>query len=284
MFAQSLIPNVGGFIRTKSIQDHVSVARIENSEEMCSPAVLIGPRVFLTAAHCTPLIASNGLVKVYGPGFNKIIRVKAVTMSLITDDDFFSGDDCRTLIQSLPDGVTLTDQYLAKCWFKGGAADIALLVADQDIQSPMLSLGGIAPQNMEVISRLAEISKCGGDQGFFNRSQFKVFELNNSQVVLENFNVGSAQSNLSKCGGGSGGIYYRTLQDGSINIVGIHSASIQNAGPYTIYGKKIFLSTNLFGGTNLFATEPMDWLIHQIAKFGLQICGINLTCHPVKLK
>ena len=282
-FALSGLENIGELVPTSFLTTRMTFARIETKEEMCSPAVLIGPRTFLTAAHCTPLIPSDGVVKVIGPSIVTSVKVEIISMPVIRDDDFFAGKRCRRVIDGVVSGDTLSPLQLGGCWFNGGAGDIALLVTDQDIQASFVALDLNPTREGELLNRIGENATCGGDQGFFHRVHLKVSSFTGSQMVLENKGAGPIQDGLSACGGDSGAIYYREDADKGIRVVGVHSASISSAGPYKILGKNIYLPTGYFGGTNLAEAKSTSWLKREAASRKLQICGLNLACAPVSL-
>ncbi len=267
----------GQLVPVSEINQRLITAMLKSTKEWCTPAVLIGPRTFITAAHCTFLVPSNGMLKVVGPSISQFIHVQVISTPAVTDDDFFLGTGCEKTINGISQGTTLSPQQLLTCWFAGGKPDIALLVADSDISGPMLSLSSNPVQVGEPLKLLGESPKCGGDDGFYHIARMDLFGFSNSQMVLDTNNTKE-----HACGGDSGGIYFRKLQNNSVSVVGLHSADIRFIGPFKAYNKSFYLPPNFSGGTNITDPKVMRWLVQNIESYDLKICGINVDCPELK--
>ena len=85
-------------IEVNLVNHHFTTAILASETRWCSPATLVGPRVFVTAAHCVHLIPDTRILSVVGPSFREDRRVKAVHImdgDTATDEEFFNGKDCK---------------------------------------------------------------------------------------------------------------------------------------------------------------------------------------------
>lgn len=275
--AQWIQPGSGELIPVKAIKEKITTAYLETNQSWCTPAVMIGPRTFITAAHCTSLIPANRLVKIVGPGFQKMVHVQVLSTPIHSDDDFFSGPQCEATIKGIVNNSVLTPDQLLSCWFVGGEPDLALLIAEENLPGPMLSLEQAPLLPYETVDLLGYSPKCGGDLGHYHRIQMRTFGFHKAQVVFDGHEMGENSSNVSPCGGDSGGIYFRK-KTGGASIAAIHSASINYKGPYNLYGKRFFLPEHFSGGANLTEASVVKWIDTQIKKHDLKICGFNISC------
>lgn len=269
----------GMAVPVTDIRKTITTAEISTTTEWCTPAVQIGPRVFITAAHCAKLLEGQKVLKIIGPGIQTESGFRVISTPSLSDEVSFSAPNCRSIFDGLKDGDTLTKQQMLDCWANDGQTDLAVLVIDADISGPMLSISSSSIASGEQLSLLGEAPACGGDFGFYRTTSFRVFGFNHSQVVLDGAEQGYPAGDSSACGGDSGGIYYREYLHSGVEVVAIHSAGTrEQEAAVTINGKKVILPLHLSGGTDLTDPVARNWLKHNAESNRLSICGINISC------
>tara|TARA_Y100001958_G_C21213025_1_gene538599 strand:+ start:869 stop:1825 length:957 start_codon:yes stop_codon:yes gene_type:complete len=270
------------WIPAQKINDKFISAYLTNGNQWCSPATLIGPNVFLTSAHCLPLIGHSKKIQIVGLNNNQKVAIRNTYShdSIISEDEFFSGEECKNTFESINDKSQLKPSELLKCWYSGGKSDVAIIVTEADFTAPMFSISSRKIDSGEQISFLRYADGCGGEVGNYSLAQLDVFGFQKNQMVLNgNHQNGSTVKNC----GGSGGPYFSKKLDGSVEVIGLHSAGTRANLELTIYGKRVFLPANFLGGTHLRSQEVWQWLNQIAAEKNLKICGVNFPCQPVFL-
>lgn len=274
----------GQAIPVASVRSAINTAQVSNAVEWCTPAVQVGPRTFITAAHCAVLLAGQETLRVQGPNLKVEPKFKVISTPGISDESSFSAPNCKAIFSSLRDGDTLTREQMLECWANNGQADLALIVVDQDVPGAMLSVA-LAPIVVdEALSHLGYSPSCGGDAGYYRTTAFKVFGFNHMQVALDGRGMGISGGNSWSCGGDSGGIYYRPSTKTGVEIAAVLTASTHPKHenmPLLINGKNVILPPHLSGGTNLTDPDVRDWLEQNANANQLKICGINAQCSEV---
>ncbi|MGZ3806368.1 MAG: hypothetical protein ACXVB4_19310 [Pseudobdellovibrionaceae bacterium] len=258
----------------------VTTAYVTDDKEWCTPAVQIGPRTFITAAHCIPLIQNESKLRIIGEGINALSGFLFESLGpILSDENTFSATDCKALFEQLHDGDSLTREQMKICWANNGQADVALLITDQSFGGKMISVASAPIQIGETFNLLGYGPSCGGDLGFYRSTPFKVFGFINSQVVFDGTGTGISDKDSTACSGDSGGIYFRGLPETPVEITAVHSGGTKEQSlRISIYGKTVFLPAHFAGGTDITTPIVRQWLARIAQTYGLEICGVNTQC------
>lgn len=273
----------GKQVPLKDISEIASIAMaIDDSQGWCTPAMQVGPRVFITAAHCLPIFKQKTSVQIVGNNINKQLPFSFFSLGEgLTDETTFNAPECRELISGLPDGSELTLEQMRLCWANGGQADLALLVVDEKVGGQYLSVSRQINSVGDDLVLLGYTPDCGGDPRFYRAASFITYGFNNFQIVLSGAGKGITDHDSSACGGDSGGGYLR-LSKGSVELVAIHSGGTKEGSlELSIHGKKVFVPKYFSAGTDLTNIEVHKWLGLVAEKNKLEICGVNLSCQKL---
>ena len=280
--AEASTQAAGQRIPVSLVQNTFNTALIETETEWCTPAMQIGPRTFIAAAHCTPLLEKRTLLEIRGPLGKQTAAFKVVSQPVIADDDSFSGERCQQIFANIANGNTLSEEQLVSCWFQDGASDIALLITDHDISGPMASLATKPIIEGERLNLLGWSPICDGDLGFYRSLPFKQLNFTGSQVVFSGQDIGISGISSSACMGDSGGIYFRETSEGSIEIAAIHTGGTRDVDfTVELNGKMVVVPGHYAGGTDLSSPIPTAWLRTAAKSENLKICGLNLDCDGI---
>lgn len=277
----------GTLIPVEQINQRIVSAIMSDGVMWCSPATLIGPRTFITAAHCVPYIQDEMKLRVRGPQVDEILSIEKISMPSVdlgdlTDEKFFSSAECKKLFEQIENGTTLSPEQLKICWANGGKPDIALITVDKDFSGPMASLRSLPVSRGEKINLLRLSPKCDGNRlKFYDFSELGVFGFNNSQMILDGLNDDGTHA--KNCHG-SGGIYFeKDNERESLEIVAIHSVGLSKIPPIKVNGKTVSLPPYYFGGAYVMDAVVQRWLKETAAKHNLKICGLNMNCPRLNL-
>lgn len=242
--------------------DRISVAAINKMFSTIrtdgSLGVQIGPRAFLTCGHCT-----RSPHKITSPIPEK---------------------NCALELSRFNENDTLDSKAVLHC-SDAGELDLALIV------QPKPTLGKMVTLNFEPLARGDELIvigggrtntsepwTCGGYDGYRYTTK-SIFDFIDGIIVFEGFDSNGRPSPYT-CAGDSGAQYFKLLEDGRIELSGVHSWGFEKGGKFSL-NKVGYVFPSLFGGTSIAHRETLDWLNRIINSENLEICGINLVCDPV---
>ncbi len=255
-------------------------AAADDSKGWCTPAMQVGPRVFITAAHCLAVFNRDQFLKIEGRGINK--RTKFSYLSLgegLKDELVFSSPECKHLISNIPDESELTLEQMKRCWANDGQADLALLISEESVPGRYLSISQKANSVGEKLMLLGYTPDCGGNPRFYRATWFAIYGFNNLQVIFDGSGMGITDHDSSACNGDSGGAYLRISSNGSVELNAIHSGGTKEENTeVSIHGKKLRVPRYFAGGTDLTSVPVQKWLLSIANQKGIEICGINISC------
>lgn len=274
----------GKLIPVKEVRKILTTAIVSDNRSWCTPAVQIGPKTFLTAAHCIPLLKDAMTIHIQGPQIDLDSHFKTISTSMLTDENSFSSEKCKHVFEGLSDGETMTELEMLACWGNDGQPDLAIIITEKIVNGPMLSLSKTAPFASERLNLLGYSPPCGGDLGYCRSTRFKFFGFINSQIVFSGVGEGYGGNSSAACGGESGGFYFRNRSNQGAELVAIHSEATGNENIHSqINGKNIFVPAHMAGGTNLTELRVQQWIEQVIASEEIKICGFNLQCSDLQL-
>ena len=270
-------------IEVHLIYDQFTTAILSSETAWCSPATLVGPRVFVTAAHCVHLIPDNQMLSVVGPSFRENRHVRAIHMmgdEIATDERFFDGESCKRLFEGIQNNAILTLPQLLTCWNNDGSPDLALIEMEDSIPGKMFTLSSSDSSIGENFRFFRNTDRCANDKGApsFSLSTMPLFGFKNSQMIFDA--RGLTGTNGCKFGG-SGGTYFSLLKNETIQISAIHSGSTKDGVTMDIHGKRVTVPGNVYGGTRVGSTTVQSWLKSTASKEEFSICGVNRKCPEI---
>ncbi len=234
------------------------------------PEIPIGPRVAITCGHCAA--ENGGLFGSYDSDYQVVYPPQMQAFTQQTGE----------VESGLPAGT-----YGLSLFEKANYSyDLALVILNGDggYFGPYMTIAKDRVQIQEVLTFVGQDMSssstdfCGGQSGSFAYAPFHV-------VDLYSQNVGFILTGkpAATCDRDSGGYYFRTLPNGTIQLAGINSWGTENGLTETsTYGVKRTYQGYLSGANDLTSPGVRNWLSQVAAQYKLDICGLNKNCPPVK--
>lgn len=264
-------------VPVNTVKKYFVYAQVTDQKSWCSPAVLVGPKTFITAAHCAPLVSTAMSMPVMGAKNSSVAQISKIHFmdQIYGDEEFFLGQDCLQIFTQVSDGQILSAEQLLGCWFNDGKSDLALISVKEAISGPMLTIAH-TPVEAEESSYVLRQEDCvAEDVARFKLAAVHVQGIKNDQIV---FKGRDETGHPVKFCGGSGGVYLRKKNSSALEIFAIHSASIPENITVKIHEKLVTLPPFFHGGTYLTAPAVSKWMEEMAKKEELDLCGINLDC------
>jgi hypothetical protein len=238
---------------------------------MDTPEIPIGPRIAITCGHC---ISGQIAASAQASGVQIIFHPNKDKSAVLTDNSY---DSVSSGIYGLPFFENANYSY-----------DIALVIlSDGDkYPGPYVSVAKNKVVLNEVLTLLGQGKNtstpdhlCDGRDvnHKFSYAPFQVIDFYNQKVGF----ISTAKP-AATCWGDSGGYYFRTRTDHSLELVGINSWGTEDGYTETpqvdvIKNFQGFLS----GANDLTSTEIRDWLLKVAAEKKLDICGVTKECPSI---
>jgi hypothetical protein len=258
---------VGGKAMSKDVVKKVFSVDYQHYVGIDTPPIPIGPSVMITCGHCVPNPAPD----------NFILHPK---MKAGSDDTNSRYDAAAPGAHGLDFLKTASYPY-----------DIALEISEYTASGPIATIASERVkmgENVIVLGMGYNISSqdklCNGMTNQYAYNTFNVIDFYTQNVgfIVTAKGKGSSATDAATCFGDSGGYYFRTLVDRTVQLVGINSWGTENGiqehrsdGEHDFAG---FYS----GAVDLTSPEIHQWLTDVAQKQNLKICGITMSCAAIQ--
>jgi Trypsin len=258
---------VGGKPLADAVIENTFSINVHDYEWIDTPEIPIGPRVSITCGHC--------VMKDY------IFHDK---MKAGADDTNSRYDKLKAGSYGLP--------------FLRGASypyDVAVIIKSEDdaITGPIVSVAKLRVQlqeNLVVLGMGKNTSSpgalCDGmdPNHRYAYNTFRVVDYYEQNVgfIVNGTGLGSSAPNAATCFGDSGGYYFRTQPNQTVELVGINSWGTEGGLTEERGNGEYKFAGYYSGAVDLTSPEIHQWLEDIAKKNNVGICGINLECPAIK--
>lgn len=227
----------------------------------CSPAIKVGPRVFLSAGHCNLPYIPDELFKV----------VKTYTY---VDYNFLIGqEECKKLVEAYAEGDTIDTHMLNICY---QGLDLKIIVLDKEMPGRSMS---IRTSLLNKGENVLVMGKCSSSNYYMNYAFMKVEEIFKELLSLESFPASDDKKQYT-CQGDSGGDYFVLNDNKEMELVAIHTLGTETGGDIELPGVDKTLKAPGYwqAGSWLGSEAALKALQLAIDEQHVEICGINTVC------
>lgn len=224
-------------------------------EGICTPAIKIGPRVYLSAGHCP------------NPKLPQGVKYHAVVTKLEYPTDYNNSPACVAMAEQHQDGDTISIREANIC---GTGLDLRILVTDTEVPGPMVSVADHAP---ELQDNILVVGSCQAAPAFVKFSWFQV-----TDFYTDLISVTDPERLTQTCPGDSGGHYFSVNDRKEIQLVGIHTMGAWGGAQQKIAGRILKLPKYWHAGMNLQFPRIQELFYEVAREKKVEICGINRVC------
>lgn len=257
----------GGIALGTKISKKKLTEKFSFAETYATPALQIGPRVFLTCGHC-------------------ITEGSTEDANRYTTEQIIMGR-CEEEIERFKDGETLDTLAFKSCLVP--EHDLGLIV----YKNPVPNHGKVATVSFTDLTKNDSIlflgsgrvsvgsdyCKAKDSRSPYRFAQISVNDVLNGTIFFSGIGL-NGQKVPHSCPGDSGGHYFKENLQGNIEVVGVHGWG-SPGGPSNRFGRSVVVPP-LFGGTSLGDPKVKEWILKVIEAENAEVCGVNIDCPSIK--